>query len=754
MNFWQLVKEMKRRRVFRVAGLYLIGAWVLLQVGDVIVEPAGLPVWSMTLLLYLEVLAFPVAVFLGWRYQITDHGLVRTTTVEGRDPYPSKLGPIDYGIFVTLITVMVFVVYGLLGGVDPILDLESITQKKQAQTVNDQAEDIKSIAVLPFVDLSTAKDQEYFGDGLADTLAHVLGQINGLKVAARSSSFAFKGKDTPLRKIAAVLAVTHLLEGTIQAAGSKLRVGASLIEAANGKAIWAKIFDGSKEDVFNFQDEITAEVVAALKIELLQSDKNRLAERYRPNLAAYDQFVLGRHEMGKGTVAGLHAAVKHFENAIELDPDYPLSYIYMADAHRWLEVYAFGFQDSYSALPMPWTQDLQRPLLERALELDPGSGEARAGLASIELDENAAEAGFIEAINLNPNYTNAYLWFSKFLSLNLGRYDEALEQIKKAVELDPLSDIIQYEHAKALWATGRAELAMSTLLDNVKRNPAFPYNYKLMTRWKLQTGNVGDAMRWIKALRKLEPDSPSHWGEFGGECHLYQLLDNSDAAFLCFSEFAAAYPDSVRARPWLAEREAIEAGEVIESPHMGIVRSDRALDIYRSMVAAEPGNGYRASQLSFGLEQAGKFEELLEVMERAHPQLFEEPPMVNGATTWPAMMTAHALQQVGMTQQADQLLYAVENVISGLRLIAGPGFTNGIENVEVAALRGNTEDALTGLRRAIDQNWRFTWDLMIFNKYLDPVRDDPRYIAMYEELKADIARQRQWYNRNKDQPLY
>ncbi len=501
MNFWQLVKEMKRRRVFRVAGLYLIGAWVLLQVGDVIVEPAGLPVWSMTLLLYLEALAFPVAVFLGWRYQITDHGLVRTTTVEGRDPYPSKLGPTDYGIFVTLITVMVFVVYGLLGGVDPILDLESITQKKQVQTVNDQAEDINSIAVLPFVDLSTAKDQEYFGDGLADTLAHVLGQINGLKVAARSSSFAFKGKDTPLRKIAAALSVTHLLEGTIQAAGSKLRVGASLIEAESGKAIWAKIFDGSKEDVFNFQDEITAEVVAALKIELLQSDKNRLAERYRPNLAAYDQFVLGRHEMGKGTVAGLHEAVKNFENAIELDPDYPLSYIYMADAHRWLEVYAFGFQDSYSALPMPWTQDLQRPLLERALELDPGSGEARAGLASIELDENAAEAGFIEAINLNPNYTNAYLWFSKFLSLNLGRYDEALEQIKKAVELDPLSDIIQYEHAKALWATGRAELAMSTLLDNVKRNPAFPYNYKLMTRWKLQTGNVGDAMRWIKALR-------------------------------------------------------------------------------------------------------------------------------------------------------------------------------------------------------------------------------------------------------------
>jgi len=754
MNLWKLAREMRRRRVFRVAGIYLIGAWVWLQVMDVIVEPAGLPAWSMTLLLYVEILLFPVAVFLGWRYQVTDHGLVRTTSEVGRDAEPLKLGPPDFAIFAGLVLMLAVAGYGLLGGDDPFLNLEDTSPQTQSQAAGQQEEGLDTIAVLPFVDLSAAGDQEYFGDGLADTLSQVLGQIHGLRVAARTSAFAFKGTDKSLGQIAAELSVNYVLEGTIQAAGSQLRVGTTLVEAASGKSLVSRTFDGFKEDVFNFQDEITREVVAALKIELLQSEESRLDQRYRPNLEAYDQFVLGRHEMGKGTVAGLHAAVENFERAIELDENYPLPYVALADTHRSLEVYAFGFQDSYSALPTQMTQDLQRPLLEKALELDPGSGEAYAGLASIELDQGEAEEGFVHAIKLNPNNTNAYYWFSKFLTLNQGRFDEALEQIEKAVELDPLSDIIQYEHAKALWATGRIELAMSTLLDNVKRNPDFPYNYKLMTRWKLQTGNVGDAMRWIMALRKLEPESPSHWAEFGGECHLYAVLGQPDAASQCLSDFAAVYPDSVVGKPWQAETEAYMAGEIDEPPNYYGYRSKRAIDVFRARVAEEPGNGYRANQLAFYLEQHERYEELVEVMQRAYPELFEQPPTVNGATTWPAMMTAHALQELGDAEQTVLLLDAIEEVISGMRLITGPGFTNGIENVEVAALRGNTEEALANLRRAIDQNWRFTWDYMPASKTLDSIRDDPRFDAMIEEIRADVARQRAWYERNKDLPLY
>ena len=593
------------------------------------------------------------------------------------------------------------------------------------------------------------------GEGLADTLLHVLAQIKGLKVAARTSSFAFKDKDTLIGKIAQELGVAHVLEGSVQTSGTQLRVIAQLIEAEGGSHLWSGTFTGPMEEVFKIQDEIAQKVVGALHFTILKNDEDRMKERYHPQLESYDQDVLGRHEMGKGTVAGLQAAVDHFKRAIELDPAYSLPYVHLADTYRWLEVYAFGFQDSFSALPTQPTQELQRPLLKKALELDPLSGEAYASLASIELDEAEAEAGFLKAIDLSPNYANAHLWYSMFLSVRQGRYEDSLEQAEKAVELDPLSDIVRFNHAKAVWASGRAEQAMALLLDNVRRNPAFPYSYKRMARWKMQTGNVGEAMRWIKALRELEPDSPSHWGEFGGECHIYIVLDEIEAGNACYSEFAEAFPESPLSRRWQAEQDERSSNPTAYKT-MSFLRisSEPVLNLYRTLVREQPGNGYRANQLANLLELAGKYDELLEVMEKAHPQLFEEDPPVTGETVWPAMMTAHSLQQLGENQQAERLLDAIDQTISGMRLIAGPGFTNGIENVEVAALRGDTEAALAALRRAIDQNWRFTWDWLPYNRYVDSIRDDPRFMAMYEEIKADIARQREWYYENKDEPLF
>ena len=268
----------------------------------------------------------------------------------------------------------------------------------------------------------------------------------------------------------------------------------------------------------------------------------------------------------------------------------------------------------------------------------------------------------------------------------------------------------------------------------------------------MQTGKVGEAMRWIKALRRLEPDSPSHWGEFGGECHIYYLLDDTQEGTRCFDEFSEAFPQSVVARRWQASRKA-HAFRAVPDLFYGAAAEEVA-EIFRELVRLEPGNDYRANQLAFALERIEQWDELLEVMQEAHPQLFEQPPEVSGETTWPAMMSAHALQELGQDQRAERLLEAIDQTISGMRLIAGPGFTNGIENVEVAALRGNTEEALANLRNAIDQNWRFTWDWMPNNVNLDSIRDDPRYIEMYEELKADIARQREWYYANQDQPLF
>ncbi|HKJ18754.1 MAG TPA: tetratricopeptide repeat protein [Xanthomonadales bacterium] len=757
MKFLGVLKELRRRRVFRVAGIYLVGAWVLLQVTDVVAEPAGFPAWTMTLLLYLVILGFPIAMFMGWRYQLTEHGLVRTKPIKGGEYNPEDLAVrrSDYLIFASLIAVLGIALYGLLGGDDPLLNLDEMASQQPSDRRADKVIEYRSIAVLPFTDMSAEGDAEYLGDGLADTLLHVLAQINGLKVAARTSSFAFRNTEQLISDIAWELGVAHVLEGSVQRSGDQVRVIAQLIEAVNGSHLWSRTYTGAMDELFQFQDEIANEVVRALEVSLLQSDADQLENRYRPEIAAYDQLVLGRYAMGKGTVEGLQAAVDYFERAIELDPNYALPHVYLADTYGWLEIYAFGLQDTFSGLPTPPTQGLQRPLLEQALRLDPASGEAYASLAAIEHDEAKAEAGFLRAIELTPNYANAYLWYSKFLGVRQGKYEEALTQIEKALELDPLSDLVRFNYAKAVWATGRAEKAMSIMLENVKSNPDFPYNYKRMARWKAQTGQATEAMRWIMALRELEPESPSHWGEFGGECFMWALLGDGARADQCEEEFAAAFPESVTAKARLAANAGnVTSWGVPRDSTPGNYSFEPMLELYRELVEAEPYNDYRANQLAFACQLAGEYEELLMVVEATHPELFEENPVVTGETIWPAMMASVGAQRTGDEALMHRLLDAIDSAISGMRLIAGPGFTNGIENVEVAAMRGETDKALRLLREALDQNWRFLWNFMPYNPSLESIRDDPRYQEMWEEIVADIDQQRAEYYELQDEPLF
>jgi len=227
-----------------------------------------------------------------------------------------------------------------------VLELEADTDapRIEEEKALPLAELPNSIAVLPFADRSATQDQEYFADGLADTLLHVLSQVQGLKVAARTSSFAFKGQNESVKSIASQLGVANILEGSVQKSGNRIRVIAQLVEAEQGTQIWSHTFDGTLDDIFSIQDQIAEEVVDAMQLVLVDADSSRLAERYRPVTAAYDQLVLGRYAVAKGKVDDINAAVAHFEAAISIDPNYPLPYVYLADALAVQEIYALGLQ--------------------------------------------------------------------------------------------------------------------------------------------------------------------------------------------------------------------------------------------------------------------------------------------------------------------------------------------------------------------------------------------------------------------------
>ncbi|MCH5378242.1 MAG: hypothetical protein JJ992_30160, partial [Planctomycetes bacterium] len=231
-----MLLELRRRRVFRGIGFYLVGAWTLLQVAEVVAEPAGLPGWTLTALLYVAVVCFPLAVWVAWRYELTDHGLVRTraaTAAETEADYSLK--PSDYVIFVALLSIVVVVAWQGLSGIR--------SDANEAQMAVDQAAEAEreaienSVAVLPFSDLSQNADQGFLGDGIADTVLHVLSQVKGLTVSARTSSFAFRNRDLTVEEISRELGVEHVLEGSVQRAGDQIRVIARLIDARNSREI-------------------------------------------------------------------------------------------------------------------------------------------------------------------------------------------------------------------------------------------------------------------------------------------------------------------------------------------------------------------------------------------------------------------------------------------------------------------------------------------------------------------------------------
>ncbi|MGH9828125.1 MAG: tetratricopeptide repeat protein, partial [Blastocatellia bacterium] len=292
-----------------------------------------------------------------------------------------------------------------------------------------------SIAVLPFVNMSADPENEYFCDGLAEELLNALAKVEGLKVAARTSSFSFKGKNVDVREIGRKLSVGTVLEGSVRKAGTQIRVVAQLVNAADGYHIWSERYERNLEDVFKIQDELSLAIVDGLKITLPAANRNALLHRYADSTEAYQLYLRGRYHQNKWTPDGVRKSVEHFNRAIEIDANCALAYAGLADSYASLgAAKAFG-------LPVTETAPRAKAAALRALELDSTLAEAHSSLALVKLnfewDWEGAEREFRLALELNPNYANAYHWYSHYL-VAMRRMDESLAMSRRALELNPL----------------------------------------------------------------------------------------------------------------------------------------------------------------------------------------------------------------------------------------------------------------------------------------------------------------------------
>ncbi len=422
-----LFAELKRRNVFRVAIAYLIAAWFVLQVSELVLDAIEAPAWVIKVFLLLFGIGFPFALLFSWAYELTPEGLKREQDVD-RDVSVTQ----STGRKLDQITIVIAVALVIFIAVDRAY-LSSSDQQTSESVAAAVAE--KSIAVLAFEDLSPEGDQEYFADGLSEELLNVLAQLPGLQVAGRTSSFAFKGQNRDLREIGEILNVAHILEGSVRKAGNRIRVTAQLINASTGFHLYSESYDRDLTDVFAVQDEIAAAISEALRTELIGSETKRVAET---SIDAYDLYLAARQKIYTRDKTEMTEASQLLDQALGIDSEYAPA---LAQKALVLILLSDGI-GSYGDIPEDEAAAAARPLVDKAIAIDPGLAEAHAisGLVmESEKDTSMAEwtKTYEHALALNPNLDNTRLWLSSAYS-SAGRNDEARTLGESIVERDPL----------------------------------------------------------------------------------------------------------------------------------------------------------------------------------------------------------------------------------------------------------------------------------------------------------------------------
>lgn len=449
------LEELKRRNVFKVGAAYLVASWLILQLVQSVREPLGLPEWTDAFFIVLLSVGLPMALIFAWAFELTPDGVKKTREVDKETSVTANTGrKLNYAIIATLALALAYSLFDRVNQPDSV----EITEATDT-VVAEQAAGNTSIAVLPFVDMSSDQDQEYFSDGISEELLNVLAKIPELRVAARTSSFQFKGQNVDIGNVAEQLNVGHVLEGSVRKADTRIRITAQLIRADTGYHLWSETYDRELTDIFGIQDEISAAIVAALAETLGLETQAAPTVQAAANTDAYNSFLLGQHLIRQRTKASIEASLTHFERALELDPEY-------APAHASLALASYLLTSgwtTYGTLTLDESLSVALPHIQQALALDPELADAHAvnGLlldAQQKLEESIAF--YDEALRLNPSHNDVRSWYSSALE-GLGRHAEAFDIIKEAYRLDPLSNLTFNNYANRLLQRRRyGELAV------------------------------------------------------------------------------------------------------------------------------------------------------------------------------------------------------------------------------------------------------------------------------------------------------
>ncbi len=702
-----IVRELKRRNVIKVAIAYGVVAWLLIEITATTFPILKLPDWSVTLVTAFVLIGFPLALIFAWAFEITPEGIKLEKEVDRSQSITHITGRnIDYIIIAALVLALGFFAFDkfVLG---PSRDA---TETGIAEAAG------KSIAVLAFTDMSPQGDQEYFSDGISEEILNSLAKIKDLKVAGRTSSFAFKGRNEDLRTIGEALGVSYILEGSVRKAGVKVRITAQLIKADDGFHLWSDTYDRELTDIFAIQDEIAQAIFVQLKARLTGDDGIIQFAASRTDVSAFDLYLEARQKIYTRRRAPLEQAAELLDQAIAIDPGYAPAY-----AQRGITLMLLS-ERIYGTIPDEEASGLAKLMFDQALSLDPASAEALAGLGfyyyRAREHEQAIEV-LRKSLSINPNLVNANNWLANSHAV-LGHLEEVYRIRQEILVRDPLylpginnllDDFILY---------GEIEKAQA-LMDRIR--PYMPAS-RVIVAWEgvlhFVAGRIADSVPYFESAHEMEPESP------GSRNHLTRVLLYS----------------------WQYKR-LVEAS--LDEFHVGLrefrvyalIRLDR---IEEASILARELAEYDVGPLFSVLVAQGQYAELIDYVESRWSDLqafVADYPERDGWSEHNYLgLIALSYQRLGNDEKYEEAMSRFKAAQDYQRQNDANNHQFAFSEAVYAVLAGDHETALSRLARAFEGG--FTVDPQLSKTWpmFEPLDGNPRYEAIMSRMVEHVNSER------------
>lgn len=723
---FRFVKELRRRRVFRVAGLYVVSVWLLMQAADILFPAWGIPDAAIRYLLWAGFLGFPVALAFGWVFDITPEGIRRTRPVNSQEELQRSL-PLqrsDYLILAAFLLATGAIVYDTAGRV-----METATLEERRPSAAEIMPN--SLAVLPFASLSSDPEHEYFAHGISEEILNRLSAFGELKVIARTSSFAFEDSGYDIGRISELLAVQYLLQGSVRRDGQQLRITAQLVDRT-GVQVWSNTFDRRLGAVFAMQDEIADAVATSIAPQIVP----RVPETRTPDLEAWQEYLVGREIMTRRDGLWWHHAPARFSRAIELDPDFAAAYasraVGLIVGARWAEDYRAQF-------------DLAQQDIDMALALDASSALAYAAQALVDHERNPTDAAAHEALlrralSLDPNNVDILNWLATPVAAQ-GRHAEAAEILQRAARIDPLAPSVNGNLARAEARSGRIADAIRRLQRLLEVPQPSQITFLSLCALQSDAGRIAEALQCGK--RRVMHMSPSEGRAIGTHVLIlpYGQLGMLEQAEYWIARGLREWPEVYQGQLWPATILGHATGQISYEEALADFES-----VLRSAgVPAERLNRRDAQAYGILLALAGQHERSVPVLEAVlslEDNLQQKETAQDAAWVDAGHALAWSYQQAGASEKAAALLQPLAQHFSDLQaeglMHLGKDLVGFARN---SVLLGDVRAGLELLERAEAAGWRDYYAALQDPRW-DAARHEPRFTAVMARVKVDLDAQR------------